>query len=383
MDDTTRDPGTAMQPMRDRILLTPGPLTTTLRTKLAMLRDWGSWDADFIAVTARVRERLLDIVNGHATHTVVPLQGSGTFSVEAAVATLVPRNGHVLVLDNGAYCKRAAKLSELMGRRATLLPSPEEEPVSAEALETALRADGSITHVVLIHCETGTGVENPLAAVAAVCERHGKGLIVDAMSSFGALPIDAAHIRFDALVAASGKCLEGVPGMGFVFIRKAVLEGCGGNSQSLSMDLHDQYQYMEKTGQWRFTPPTHVLVALDEAIAQFVEEGGQPARLARYADNCRTLVDGLRTHGLRPFLRPEVQAPIIVTFHAPADPAYDFKRFYDGAKSRGFLLYPGKLTQVETFRVGCIGAIGRTEMQQAVDAIGATLRAMGMPTART
>jgi 2-aminoethylphosphonate-pyruvate transaminase len=363
---------------RDPILLTPGPLTTTLRTKLAMLKDWGSWDADFNAVTASLRSQLLDIVHGHDSHVVVPLQGSGTFSVEAAVATVVPRDGHVLVLDNGAYCKRAAKLTQMMGRRATVLPFAEDEPVSPHVLDAKLAADSSITHVILIHCETGTGVVNPLAQVAAVCERHCKGLIVDAMSSFAALPIDARTVRFDALVAASGKCLEGVPGMGFVFLRKAILDACAGNSQSLAMDLYDQYQYMEKTTQWRFTPPTHVMVALAEALAQFVEEGGQPARLARYTDNCRTLIDGLTALGLKPFLRPEVQAPIIVTFHAPAHPGYDFKRFYAAAKARGFILYPGKLTEMETFRVGCIGAIGRNEMQQAVNAVAAALREMGI-----
>jgi len=364
---------------RDRILLTPGPLTTTLRTKLAMLKDWGSWDADFIALTASLRTRLLDIVQGHDTHVLVPLQGSGTFSVEAAVATLVPKNGHVLVPDNGAYCKRAAKLTQMMDRKVTVMPFAEDAPVSVAALDERLKADASVTHVVLVHCETGTGVENPLAEIAGVCERHGKGLIVDAMSSFGALPIDARRIRFDALVAASGKCLEGVPGMGFVFIRQAVLDGCAGNSQSLAMDLHDQHVYMHKTGQWRFTPPTHVVAALAEAVTQFVEEGGQPARLARYRDNCRTLIEGMHALGFKPFLRADVQAPIIVTFHAPAHPAYDFKRFYDGAKQRGFILYPGKLTQVETFRVGCIGAIGRNEMGQAVQAVSETLREMGIP----
>ena len=368
---------------RDRILLTPGPLTTTLRTKLAMLHDWGSWDSEFIAVTARVRQRLLAIVHGQLSHVVVPLQGSGTFSVEAAVATLVPpsdKGGHVLVLDNGTYCKRAGKLTQMMGRRVSVVGFAEDAPVCPKVLDEHLRADASISHVVLIHCETGAGVENPLAAVAAVCERHGKGLIVDAMSSFAALPIDARAVRFDALVAASGKCLEGVPGMGFVIIRQAVLDDCAGNSQSLAMDLHDQHAYMEKTGQWRFTPPTHVVGALAEAITQFEQEGGQPARLARYAGNCRTLVDGLRALGLRPFLKPEHQAPIIVTCHAPAHPAYDFKRFYDAAKARGFLLYPGKLTTAETFRVGCIGAIGAPEMQQAVNAVAEALREMGIST---
>jgi 2-aminoethylphosphonate-pyruvate transaminase len=362
---------------RDAILLTPGPLTTTLRTKLAMLRDWGSWDADFVAMTAELRRRLIAIIDGAESHVVVPLQGSGTFSVEAAVATLVPRDGHLLVLDNGAYCKRLGKLATLMGRRTTIMSHPEDEAVSPEALDAKLRADPSITHVGFIHCETGTGVLNPLPAVSDVCQRHGKGLIIDAMSSFAALPIDARQITFDALVAASGKCLEGVPGMGFVFIRKAVLAACEHNSHSLAMDLFDQHAYMEKTGQWRFTPPTHVVAALGEALTQFDEEGGQPARLARYADNCATLIDGMKGLGFRPFLPAALQAPIIVTFHAPAVTGYDFKAFYAEAKRRGFILYPGKLTEVETFRVGCIGAIGRNEMQQAVNAVADAMRALG------
>jgi 2-aminoethylphosphonate-pyruvate transaminase len=206
-------------------------------------------------------------------------------------------------------------------------------------------------------------------------------LIVDAMSSFGALEIDARKTRFDALVAASGKCLEGVPGMGFVFIRKAVLDACAGRSQSLAMDLHDQYVYMEKTTQWRFTPPTHVVVALAEAIAQFEAEGGQPARLARYTSNYQTLITGMKKLGFKPFLDPAIQAPIIVTFHAPVDPKYNFKTFYAAARARGFILYPGKLTQIETFRVGCIGAIGPYEMEQAVYAMSLALQDMGIASA--
>ncbi len=366
---------------RDKILLTPGPLTTTLRTKLAMLKDWGSWDADFNAVTASVRHSLLGILHGHDSHVVVPLQGSGTFSVEAAIATLVPHDGHVLVLDNGAYCKRAARISSLMGRRCTVLGFDDSVQVDPAALEQALLADASITHVVLIHCETSAGVLNPLQAVADVCATHARGLIVDAMSSFGALDIDARKTRFDALVAASGKCLEGVPGIGFVFIRKAVLDACAGRSQSLAMDLYDQYQYMEKTTQWRFTPPTHVVVALHEAMAQFEQEGGQPARLARYRSNCDALLQGMAALGFKPFLDPAIQAPIIVTFHAPQHPKYDFKTFYAAVRAHGFLLYPGKLTQVETFRVGCIGAIGTNEIEQAVHAVALALEDLGIAAA--
>jgi len=363
---------------RDPILLTPGPLTTSLATKAAMLRDWGSWDSNFNAVTAEVRERLLDVVCAASTHVCVPLQGSGTFAIEAAVNSLVPRDGHVLVLINGAYGKRMAKLTEMMGRKLSTFETPEDVRTTADDVERLLSRDASITHVGLIHCETSTGIENPLADIAAVIARHGRSLIVDAMSSFGALPIDARTIPFDALVAASGKCVEGPPGMGFVFVRRKVLEQCAGRSTSLALDLHDQWTYMEKTTQWRFTPPTHVVVALSAALEQFAAEGGQPARLARYTRNCETLVTGMAELGLKPFLDPAIQAPIIVTFHAPADTRYNFREFYDRVRDKGFVLYPGKLTQLETFRVGCIGAIGPDEMRHAVNAVRDTLAEMGI-----
>jgi 2-aminoethylphosphonate-pyruvate transaminase len=365
-------------PSRDPILLTPGPLTTSLATKVAMLRDWGSWDAAFNGVTAVVRRQLLALVHGEGTHTVVPMQGSGTFSVEAAVNTLVPRNGHVLVLINGAYGTRMAKLTAMIGRRVSTFETAEDVPTTPADVERLLLGDASITHVGLIHCETSTGILNPLAEIAAVVARHGRRLIVDAMSSFAALPIDARTIPFDAVIAASGKCVEGPPGMGFVIAREEALAASAGRSTSLALDLFDQWQYMEKTTQWRYTPPTHVVVAFAAALEQLLAEGGQPARHARYAANCRALVAGMAELGLRPFLKPEIQAPIIVTFHAPADPAYSFRRFYEGVRDKGFVLYPGKLTQVETFRVGCIGAIGPDEMRQAVNAVRDTLGEMGI-----
>jgi 2-aminoethylphosphonate-pyruvate transaminase len=258
------------------------------------------------------------------------------------------------------------------------LPVPEDQPTTGAIVDAALAADPSITHVAQVHCETGAGVLNDLIGVAQVCARRGKGLIVDAMSSFAALPIDVRTAPFDALVAASGKCLEGVPGMGFVIVRKSVLDARAGNAHSLAMDLHDQYVYMEKTTQWRYTPPTHVVAALRVAVDQYKEEGGQPARLARYTRNCETLIGGMAALGFRPFLAAAVQAPIIVTFHAPADPAYEFKAFYAKTRERGYILYPGKLTQVETFRVGCIGAIDDNEMRNVVSAVAQTLRDLGI-----
>ncbi|TLZ35482.1 MAG: 2-aminoethylphosphonate--pyruvate transaminase [Gammaproteobacteria bacterium] len=357
-------------------LLTPGPLTTSLRTKQSMLRDWGSWDADFNSITGRVRERLLQIVHGSGTHECVPMQGSGTFSVEAAIGTLVPRTGHVLVPQNGAYCQRIARICRVLGRKLTTIDYAENTQVAAADIERALRADPSITHVALVHCETSTGILNPLEEVAQVVSRHDRGLIVDAMSSFGALEIDARTSPFDAVVAASGKCLEGPPGMGFVIVRREALERCEGNCHSLALDLYDQWVYMQKTTQWRYTPPTHVVAAFDSAIAQYLEEGGLGARGARYAQNCRTLIEGMARLGLKSFLPAAIQAPIIVTFFAPDSPRYVFKDFYNAVKAHGYILYPGKLTTVETFRVGCMGQLGERGIAGAVEAVGKVLAAI-------
>ena len=362
----------------DPILLTPGPLTTSLATKQAMLRDWGSWDASFNSITRSLCDDLVRIVHGEGTHVCVPMQGSGTFSVEAAIANVVPRDGKVLVPQNGAYCQRILKICKVLGRAGVELPLPEDQPATAALIEQALARDPSITHVAQVHCETGAGVLNPLPEIAALCQRLGKGLIVDAMSSFGAIEIDARTMPFDALVAATGKCIEGVPGMGFVLVRKDALEASQGNSHSLALDLYDQYVYMQKTTQWRFTPPTHVVAAFRAALDQFLEEGGQPVRGARYRKNCDALIRGMGELGFRPFLPAAVQAPIIVTFHAPADARYDFKTFYGKVRERGYILYPGKLTQVETFRVGCIGAIDDNEMRNVVTAVGEVLREMGI-----
>jgi 2-aminoethylphosphonate-pyruvate transaminase len=362
----------------DPILLTPGPLTTSLETKQAMLRDWGSWDAAFNAMTGSICKDLVDIVNGAGTHVTVPLQGSGTFSVEAALANLVPRDGKVLVPNNGAYCTRIAKILKYLGREHSVVDLGEDRQSTAAIVEGALRMDPRITHVAQVHCETGTGILNPLPEIASVCARHDKGLIVDAMSSFGAIEIDVKNYPVDAVVAASGKCIEGPPGMGFVIVRQKVLENSQGNSHSLAMDLHDQWTYMQKTTQWRFTPPTHVVAAFRAALDQFKAEGGTAARGARYKKNCDTLIDAMTALGFRTFLPRAVQAPVIVTFHAPGDAAYNFKSFYEKVRARGYILYPGKLTQLETFRVGCIGAIDFNEMRNVASAVAETLKEMGI-----
>ncbi|MDR2853071.1 MAG: 2-aminoethylphosphonate--pyruvate transaminase [Burkholderiaceae bacterium] len=362
----------------DPILLTPGPLTTAPATRAAMLRDWGSWDEAFNRITQSVCADLLRIAQGVDEFVCVPMQGSGTFAVEAALGSLIADGSRVLVPNNGAYCARIIRILQTLGIAHTELPLREDQPATAQAVAAALDSDASITHVALVHLETSTGILNALEDIAETCRSRGKRLIVDAMSAFGALPIRLDGSGIDALISASGKCLEGPPGMGFVLARRTLLEDCAGRARSVALDLHDQYAYMRQTSQWRFTPPTHVVAALRAALDQFLAEGGQRARGARYRNNCRALIEGMCALGFKPFLAAEVQAPVIVTFHAPVSPHYDFGRFYRAVREAGYVLYPGKLTHVETFRVGCIGAIDANEMHNAAAAIGRAMQALGV-----
>lgn len=366
------------KPKRDPILLTPGPLTTTLATKQAMLHDWGSRDAAFIAINAAVREKLAAIVNARDTHVCVPMQGSGTFAVEAALGTLVPKKGRALVLINGAYGKRMAKILDYMGRAYATYETAEDTPPDPAEVDRLLAADPSLSHVLAVHCETTSGILNPVEAIAAVAKKRGRSLILDSMSAFGAIPLDVKKVPFDAVMASSNKCLEGVPGMGFAVIRKDVLAAARGNAHSLSLDLHDQWQAMEANKQWRFTPPIHVIVAFAKAIEQFEKAGGVKGRGGRYGANCKILMNGMRKLGFQTLLPDKLQAPIIVTFRMPKDPRFKFERFYDSLKDQGYVIYPGKLTVADSFRMGCIGAIGAREMNGALAAVRRTMKAMGV-----
>ncbi|WP_218002901.1 2-aminoethylphosphonate--pyruvate transaminase [Paraburkholderia ferrariae] len=360
-------------------LLTPGPLTTAASTREAMLRDWGSWDGDFRAMTAQLRRGLLAIAGDtQGDYDCVPLQGSGSYCVEAMLGSFVPRGGHVLVLANGAYGKRIATTLRYLGRRHTVHDTGDYLPPRAADIERILAANADITHVVVVHCETSSGILNPIEEIAAVTARLGRRLLIDSMSAFGAVPLDVRKLPCDAFVSSANKCIEGVPGFGFVIAKKAVLRAAQGNSHSLSLDVYDQWDVMNRTGQWRFTPPTHTVAAFIEALRLHTLEGGQPGRLARYARNRDVLVAGMRPLGFEPLLTEAWRSPIIVTFFSPADPAFSFERFYELMKSQGFLIYPGKLTTVESFRIGCIGALDETVMRRVVQACGTALRALGV-----
>ncbi|MSO73777.1 MAG: 2-aminoethylphosphonate--pyruvate transaminase [Alphaproteobacteria bacterium] len=360
------------------LLLTPGPLTTAPKTRAAMQRDYGSRDAAFIALTRRVRNRLSALSRGEDTHVSVPLQGSGTYAVEATLGTLLDRTRKTLVLVNGAYGKRIERICRLIGVPITTYETAEDVPPDSAEVSRLLRGDSTIADVVLVHCETTSGILNPLESIAAAAAAERRGLIVDAMSSFGAIPIDLRRIPIDALIGSSNKCLEGVPGIGLALIRRARLEASAGKCHSLSLDLHDQWKGFEANGQWRFTPPTHVLAALDAALDGLDEEGGVAGRFARYRENCQILSRGLTALGAHVLLPENLQAPIIVTFRMPTDPAFHFKEFYTALSERGYVIYPGKLTGVDSFRVGCIGQVHAADMEGLVDTMRHVLQAMGV-----
>jgi 2-aminoethylphosphonate-pyruvate transaminase len=362
----------------DPLLLTPGPLTTSATVKAAMLHDWGSRDAGFITINRAVLDRLVELIDGGEAFVTVPMQGSGTFAVEAMLTSFVPADGMALVLVNGAYGQRAKRILETAGRRVVVHETAEDTPPDVAAIDRLLAERPEIGHVFAVQCETTSGILNPIAEIADVVERHGRSLLIDAMSAFGALELSARKMRFDAVAASSNKCIEGVPGLGFVLCRKAALAATAGNATTLVLDLLDQHQALERTGQYRFTPPIHVIVAFHQALEEHSKEGGVAGRGARYRENCRVLVDGMRALGFETLLPDALQAPIIVTFRMPDDRHFDFERFYDGLKVRGYVIYPGKLTAAPSFRIGCIGRLDAGQMRGAVAAVREVLDELGV-----
>jgi 2-aminoethylphosphonate-pyruvate transaminase len=361
-------------PENPYLLLTPGPLTTTKTVKAAMLRDWCTWDADYNEIVQDIRARLVRLATTADDHTAVLMQGSGTFSVESVISTAVPADGKLLVLTNGAYGDRIGTIAQYQGIPLAVNDSGEVDPPDLEALERTLETDPAITHVAVVHCETTTGMLNPVDRIGEIVQAHGKVYIVDAMSSFGGIPMDAAEIGADFLISSANKCIQGVPGFGFIVARRDRLAECRGHARSLSLDLFDQWDTMErKNGKWRFTSPTHTVRAFAQALAELEGEGGVPARYARYRENHRLLVDGMRGLGFETLLSDERQSPIITAFHSPTATGYDFKRFYEMLKSKGFVIYPGKVTTRDTFRIGNIGDVRHADMERLIEAVAASM----------
>jgi 2-aminoethylphosphonate-pyruvate transaminase len=354
-----------------KLLFTPGPLTTSEGVKKAMLRDAGSRDGEFVTVVREIRHRLLAI-GGAAPggdYECVLMQGSGTFAIESVISSAIPRDGRLLVLVNGAYGRRIVQMARVHGIAVETIEEAEDRNITAERVAERLAASPGTTHVAVVHCETTTGILNPIEEIGPVVARAGAAYIVDAMSSFGAIPIGLAAARADFLISSANKCIEGVPGFGFILARRTPLLAAKGQARTLSLDLYAQWTGLESDGQFRFTPPTHTLLAFHQALLELEAEGGVDGRAARYRRNHEVLVAGMAEMGFEQYLAPKDQSYIITTYRYPANSEFSFEAFYGQLSEMGFLVYPGKLSQEPCFRIGTIGRLGENDIERLLEAI--------------
>ncbi|WP_299741965.1 2-aminoethylphosphonate--pyruvate transaminase [uncultured Rossellomorea sp.] len=350
-------------------LLTPGPLTTSGTVKETMLVDRCTWDQDYKTITQKIRHQLLELGGcSNEDYTVVLMQGSGTFAVESVMMTAISEEDKPLLITNGAYGERIVKMAEAIGMPFSQYSVEYDEVPKEEEIRRILESDRDITHIVMVHCETTTGILNPLEMISDVSNQYGKTLIIDAMSSFGGIPINVPELEIDYLISSANKCIQGVPGFGFIIARRDKLMACAGNSRSLSLDLYDQWKGMDADGKWRYTSPTHVVAAFSQAIDELLEEGGVSARFDRYQKNNRILREKLNGIGFESYIADKLQSPIITSFIYPTA-AFDFEDFYTYVKERGYVIYPGKLTEVNTFRIGNIGEIYEEDIENLCDVI--------------
>lgn len=354
------------------LLLTPGPLSTSKPVKAVMLRDWCTWDDDYnLGVVEKIRTGLVNLASTSSAYTSVLMQGSGTFSVESTIGSVLPPNGKLLVLVNGGYGKRLAQISNRLNIETIIHDSGEIAQPNLELLESTLLRDTDITHVTVVHCETTTGMLNPIDEIGRIVKSYHKVYIVDAMSSFGGIPMNAQNIGIDYLISSANKCIQGVPGFGFVIAKRDELEKTKGFARSLSLDLYDQWKTMEDDhGKWRYTSPTHTVRAFLQAMKELEEEGGIEKRHQRYLENHSLLVKGMTELGFSCLLPEKLQSPIITSFNSPDNPAYDFNKFYHTLKEKGFVIYPGKVSVADTFRIGNIGHIFPDDIRSLIKNIG-------------
>ena len=365
------------------LLLTPGPLTTTRTVRESMMQEYSTWDVDYNGIVQSIRTRLVELATSDAanpdTHTAVLMPGSGTFTVESVVGSVIPSDGKLLVLNNGAYGARITTIARMLKVDTVELGQAEIEPTDLGQVEQMLAGDTAITHVAMVHCETTTGMLNPVEAVGEIVRRLGRVFILDAMSSFGGIPMSMELTGAHYLISSANKCVQGVPGFGFVVADRAMLEATEGWSRSHSLDLFDQWRVMETNGgKWRFTSPTHVVSAFARALDELKDEGGIEARHTRYVANQKTMVKGMRALGFRTLLGDDLQSPIITSFYYPDDVEFEFQKFYDALKSRGFVIYPGKVSHAQCFRIGSIGDVQPEDMTGLVGRISEVIDELGV-----
>ena len=359
---------------RPYLLLTPGPLTTSLAVKEAMLADWCTWDNEYHMIVQQIRKKLVGLAVrnklAEAGYTCVLMQGSGTFSVEAVIGTVVPEEGRLLIISNGAYGMRMLGIAETLKISHKLMHGSEISIPDMDELENLLKSDASITHIAVVHCETTSGILNPVERIAKLAKACKKILIVDAMSCFGGTELFIDELGIDFLVSSSNKCIQGVPGFGFVIASAEQLSKCEGQARSLSLNLYEQWREMERfSGKWRFTSPTHVVHAFHKALEELESEGGISARYARYSSNQKILAAGMTEMGFKTIVDPKYQSPVITSFYYPDTFAFDFAKFYSDLKSRGFVIYPGKISNTDTFRIGNIGEVYEKDISELLAAV--------------
>jgi len=366
--------------LKDKLLFTPGPLTTSMTVKESMLSDYGSRDIYFITAIKETREKLLEItgLSQEKGFEAVIMQGSGTFGIESTLTTAIPADGHLLILINGAYGTRMKKMTEINKIQVSSIEYPENMSPDPSELDNYLSNNKSVTHVAVVHCETTTGIFNPIREIGEVVNKHGKVYIVDAMSSFGAVPVNFEECHIDYLISSSNKCIEGVPGFSFTIARRETLLKTEGQSRTLSLDLFAQWKGLESNGQFRFTPPTHAIIAFRQALKELEEEGGVEARAERYLKNYHTLIAGMKRIGFREYLEPEKQGYIITSFIFPEHPNFSFNAFYEKLNQRGQVIYPGKLSKTDCFRIGNIGKIFPDDIENLIGIIGEVLGEMNV-----
>lgn len=348
--------------MKSYKLLTPGPLTTTATVKEEMLFDHCTWDEDYKNITQKLRSDLLNLAQVTSDdYTTVLMQGSGTFGVEAMMTTFIGPDDQCLIITNGAYGERIETIAKVGGLNYLAYHEAYDTIPQESIIDELLRENSTITHVVMVHCETTTGILNDIEMVGKLCSKYGKHFLVDTMSSFGGIEIPMKDYHIDVLVSSANKCIQGVPGFSFVIAHLPLLKSCEGQASTLSLDLYDQWKTMDKDGKWRFTSPTHTVLAFSKALDELHAEGGIPKRNKRYLENNTLLINNLDSIGFKSYIKKEWQSPIITTFLFPEN-NFVFEDMYNYVKKRGYAIYPGKLTKIDTFRLGNIGEIYKEDI---------------------
>lgn len=356
--------------MKNYKLLTPGPLTTTDTVKKEMLFDHCTWDDDYKAITQEIRSKLLKLAHVlEDEYTAVLMQGSGTFGVEAVITGVIGEGEKLLICANGAYGERMEDIAKHAHISYTVYHEDYDKVPDAVKVGKILDSDPDITHVSMVHSETTSGILNDIESVSRVVKAHRRTMIVDAMSSFGGVDIPVADWGIDFIISSANKCIQGVPGFSFIIANKEKLIASKGKATSLSLDIYDQWETMSKDGKWRFTSPTHVVLAFAQALRELEQEGGITARHKRYSDNNKLLISRMRELGFKTYIDEAHQGPIITTFLYPENRKFDFADMYEYIKERGYAIYPGKVTEADTFRIGNIGEIYEEDIIKVTDII--------------